>query len=68
MLLLLNLFSALALASRLAVILLPISDGLGVANGSQIPDDIYYGIYGLRDRYLLYGPSTTSTSRAEVNC
>ena len=50
--LLFRLLSVFAAASRPAVRpLLAVSSGIGVAKRSQIPDDMYYGMYALRDRY-----------------
>ena len=51
--LLFNLFSIFALAPRPAVRPLLAVSGIGVANRSQIPDDMYYGMYALRDRYSM---------------
>ena len=49
-----NLFSIFALAPRPAVWpLLAVSSGIGVAKRSQIPDDMYYEMYALRDRYSM---------------
>ena len=52
--LLFRLLSIFAAASRPAVRpLLAVSSGIGVVNKTQIPDDIYYGMYVLRDRYSM---------------
>ena len=52
--LLFRLLSVFAAASRLAVRpLLAVSSGLSVVNKTQIPDDMYYGMYALRDRYSM---------------
>ena len=52
--LLFRLLSVFAAASCPAVRpLLAVSSGLGVVNKTQIPDDMYYGMYALRDQYSM---------------
>ena len=52
--LLFRLLTVFAAVSRPAVRpLLAVSSGIGVAKRSQIPDDMYYGMYALRDRYSM---------------
>ena len=52
--LLFNLFKVLALTSRPhARPLLAVGTGLGFAGNDKMPEDMFYGMYALRDRYSM---------------